>query len=336
MSRRIGAIGAAVLAALSTTAIAMQAATAPTGVPAASSVTGDQPDVPKPLQTPTDVYAIALRPPPPLPPLPPPGSPPDVIGRAYAARGAAMQGTDQWEVIGSRRSVRNVSRATITPVLPDVGKSTGAAVILAPGGAFLHLEIDRDGYKVARWLASQGVAAIVLKYRTERTPVDPREFGAAQAERDRQVKVDPQQELPGAAILLEDLRDALALARERASEIDVDPTRIGVLGFASAGAPLISLGTGPDAASRPAFVAAVDSSLKTREVPHGAPPLFVAVAADAGKARQADSAFVKGWGKSKSASTLHVYRSDPEASPDRWGTEFVRWLGSRGFLKSTK
>jgi acetyl esterase/lipase len=333
MSRTLGAVAAALVVLV---APAASVAAAPADAHDAKSAAQGGPVAPTPLQTPTDVYAIALKPPPPLPPLPPPGSPPEVIGRAHAARAAAMQGTDQWEEIGSRRSVRNVSRATITPVLPDVRKATGAAVIVVPGGAFLHLEIDRDGYKVARWLADRGIAAIVLKYRTEHTPADPHQFMVAQAERDRQVKSDAQREFPGAAILAEDIQDAMSVARKRANEIGVDPRRIGVLGFASAGAALVSFATGADAALRPAFVATVDSSLKTRAVPGDAPPLFVAISGNDSKSRQADSSLVKAWRQSKATAALHVYQRDPQFSPDRWGKEFVRWLTSRGFLQSAK
>src|SRR6188472_1737125 len=134
----------------------------------------------KPLQTPIDYYAIQLQQAPPLPPAPPPGSPPQVIGQYHAARAAATYGRDQWEEIDGRRTVRNVTRPTITPVLPSPDQASGAAVILVPDGGFLRLEIDREGYKLARQLADRGVAAIVLKYRTEETPTDVLQFYSAQ------------------------------------------------------------------------------------------------------------------------------------------------------------
>ena len=45
---------------------------------------------------------------------------------------------------------RNVTAATLTPFLPDPAKATGAAVIIAPGGGFLMLSMDREGWSVAR------------------------------------------------------------------------------------------------------------------------------------------------------------------------------------------
>lgn len=43
-------------------------------------------------------------------------------------------------------TVRNVTRPTLTPVLPDPAKATGAAVVVAPGGAFMLLAMDHEGW----------------------------------------------------------------------------------------------------------------------------------------------------------------------------------------------
>lgn len=49
--------------------------------------------------------------------------------------------------------------------LPDPAKATGTGVIVTPGGAFVALAIDHEGYYVARWLQELGIAAFVLKHR---------------------------------------------------------------------------------------------------------------------------------------------------------------------------
>ena len=72
--------------------------------------------------------------------------------------------------------VRNVSRATLTPFLPDPAKANGAAVIVAPGGGFRILSMGNEGWEVARALNERGVAAFVLKYRLQRTVADWAEF----------------------------------------------------------------------------------------------------------------------------------------------------------------
>src|SRR6185503_7148373 len=72
--------------------------------------------------------------------------------------------------------VRNVSRATLTPFLPDAAKATGAAVIVAPGGGFRILSMGNEGWDVAKALNDRGVAAFVLKYRLMPTAPDWAEF----------------------------------------------------------------------------------------------------------------------------------------------------------------
>src|SRR5688572_6139970 len=72
--------------------------------------------------------------------------------------------------------VRNVSRATLTPFLPDPAKATGAAVIVAPGGGFRILSMGNEGWEVAKALNDRGVAAFVLKYRLQPTAPDWAEF----------------------------------------------------------------------------------------------------------------------------------------------------------------
>ena len=72
--------------------------------------------------------------------------------------------------------VRNVSRATLTPFLPDPAKANGAAVIVAPGGGFRILSMGNEGWEVAQALNERGVAAFVLKYRLMPTAPDWAEF----------------------------------------------------------------------------------------------------------------------------------------------------------------
>ena len=74
------------------------------------------------------------------------------------------------------RFARNVTVATLTPFLPEANKASGAAVIVAPGGGFRTLSMDNEGWDVAKALASQGIAAFVLKYRLNQTPADMAAF----------------------------------------------------------------------------------------------------------------------------------------------------------------
>src|SRR5580698_6002277 len=66
--------------------------------------------------------------------------------------------------------ISSVNRPSITVYLPSPDKSTGAAVLVIPGGGHSEIWIDHEGYTVAAWLSDHGVTAFVLKYRLARAP----------------------------------------------------------------------------------------------------------------------------------------------------------------------
>lgn len=114
----------------------------------------------------------------------------------------------------------NVSQPTLTVFPAPKEKSTGAAVVICPGGGYHILAMDLEGTEVAEWLNSIGVTAVLVKYRV---PVR---------------KERPRYEAP-----LQDAQRALGIVRQRASEWGIDPKRIGIMGF-SAGAHLSAVVSG--------------------------------------------------------------------------------------------
>jgi acetyl esterase/lipase len=109
----------------------------------------------------------------------------------------------------------NVSKPTITVHRPAKEIDTGAAVVICPGGGYNILAWDLEGEEVAEWLNSIGVTGIVLKYRVPRRPDQPKD----------QPPVGP----------LQDAQRALSLVRSKAKEWNLEPDRIGVLGFSAGG-----------------------------------------------------------------------------------------------------
>ncbi len=114
--------------------------------------------------------------------------------------------------------VRNVNNPSITVFVPPKDKATGAAVVIAPGGGFRELVFDAEGRQAAEFLNSIGVAAFALKYRLPGEPNSPYTM-----ENVRQ-----------------DAYRAMRLVRSRATEWNIDPHRVGMLGF-SAGGAIVSL-----------------------------------------------------------------------------------------------
>jgi acetyl esterase/lipase len=239
--------------------------------------------------------------------------------------------------------VRNVSQATLTPFLPDRAKANGAAVIVAPGGGFRILSMGNEGWEVARALNERGVAAFVLKYRLRPTAPDWAEFdkgnpltapapGAAGA---AAPAVSP------VALPLEDATAAFKLVRARAKEWNIDPNRIGMIGF-SAGAGTTMAATLQSTENKPAFIAPIYGAQRAVEVPADAPPMFVALAADDPLFGNTDFGLITAWRKAGRPVEFHLYQNgghgfglgNPPKSSTGWFPQFMLWLDSNGFLKA--
>src|SRR6185369_3840214 len=106
---------------------------------------------------------------------------------------------------------------TITPFLASKEKATGAAIIVFPGGGYSHLSDIKEGSAVAEWLNSLGISAFVLKYR-----LGMRYHAPAQEQ---------------------DAARAVQTVRARAKDWNLDPNRIGILGFSAGGHLAATLGT---------------------------------------------------------------------------------------------
>jgi acetyl esterase/lipase len=110
---------------------------------------------------------------------------------------------------------------TLTVFLPQKGRGTGSAVIVAPGGAYIGLASNLEGRQVADWFTSQGMTAFVLKYRLGAKYLYP--------------------------IPLQDAQRAIRLVRSLAPAYGFLPDRIGIVGFSAGGHLAAATGTFFDA-----------------------------------------------------------------------------------------
>jgi acetyl esterase/lipase len=113
----------------------------------------------------------------------------------------------------------NVSTPTLTLYRPTAA-NTGAAVVVFPGGGYSILAIDLEGTEVCDWLTARGVTCILLKYRVPNSGPYPK---------------SPQ--------ALEDAQRGLGIVRQHAAEWQIDPHRVGVLGFSAGGHLAAAIGT---------------------------------------------------------------------------------------------
>ena len=239
--------------------------------------------------------------------------------------------------------VRNVSRATLTPFLPERSKANGAAVIIAPGGGFRILSMGNEGWEVAQALNARGVAAFVLKYRLQRTAEDWAEF-----DKGNPLTAPTPGAPPGppnfAAMIVMPLEDATAafkMVRARAKEWNIDPKRVGMMGF-SAGAGTTMAATLQSTENKPAFIAPIYGGLRSVEVPADAPPMFVALAADDPLFGKSDFGLISSWQNAGRPVEFHLYQNgghgfglgNPNRTSTGWFPQFMLWLEVNGMLKS--
>ena len=105
----------------------------------------------------------------------------------------------------------NVSIPTITVMRPKVNE-TGRAVIVCPGGGYNILAVEHEGVEIGRWLNSQDITAIILKYRVPRRKDVAKHHAAFQ-----------------------DIQRAMRFVRSKADVLGIDPDKIGTLGFSAGG-----------------------------------------------------------------------------------------------------
>ena len=109
--------------------------------------------------------------------------------------------------------IEMVTEPTLTPFFPEKGKANGAAVIICPGGGYMHLAIDHEGYAVAKKFNEIGVTAFVLTYRLPSDAIMPDK------------SIGP----------LQDAQRSIQLVRQRAKEWGIDTARVGMIGFSAGG-----------------------------------------------------------------------------------------------------
>jgi dienelactone hydrolase len=231
--------------------------------------------------------------------------------------------------------VSSVQDPSITPYLPSSDIATGAAVIVIPGGGHSEIWIDHEGYAVAEWLRSHGVAAFVLKYRLARAKGSTYTIEGTE---------------------LGDTQRAIRMVRGRSGEFRIDPQRIGVIGF-SAGGELAALAStryddGNPAASDPLDKASSKPNFQALiypAIPHDirltaeTPRAFLACGAqDRSDISQGLAELYLSFARLHIPAELHIYagighgfgirKNNPKPVSD-WPELFFEWMSGQGLLK---
>jgi acetyl esterase/lipase len=233
--------------------------------------------------------------------------------------------------------VRNIQNPSVTVFLPAKEKATGTAVLIVPGGGHKELVFKAEGIQPGEYLSNLGITAFALKYRLAHEKGSP-----------YSVEVHAKQ----------DAYRAMRLIRSRAKEWNIDPNRVGVLGFSAGGeiASLIAYGSGDGDANapdpidrlngRPSFQMLIyPGALGVPDVvPPDAPPAFMLVADDDKDPSETVLTLVAKYRKAKRPVEAHLLGQGSHAfnmgdrsklaSVKSWPQRMADWLKDSGYLRA--
>jgi dienelactone hydrolase len=262
-------------------------------------------------------------------------------------------GSEQWthqEVVTSSANgiatIRDVVDPSMTAYLPDSSTSNGIAVIVCPGGAFRALSWESEGVAIARRLNKSGIAAFVLKYRLLKTGGQSQmsfsKPGAGLKLPIQKANANPapdNEELNNVIRLaIADGQQAIRLVRQNAKKWNINPSKIGIMGFSAGGGVVVGTALLNDPAGYPNFLASLyGPSMVDVNVPANAPPLFIAVARNHKPVSLGCVALYSVWDEAGKPAELHVYSKGSfglggKGLPsDTWPDRFLEWLKAEGF-----
>lgn len=227
--------------------------------------------------------------------------------------------------------------------VPKGIKNTGTAIVIAPGGGFQSLSINREGKELAEILSKKGITAFVLKYRLNKTETNDPAREMMEKLKDR--AAFEKNSLTTIKLAAQDGKTALKYVRNNASKYGIDPKKVGIIGF-SAGSTVAMetvLDNTPD--QLPDFVANIyggprEDLLKVA-TPEKKIPMFVSAASDDQlKLAPRSIQMYNKWLEAGQSVELHMYSKGGHGfgtgkqnlPVDSWETRFEEWLALQGFI----
>jgi acetyl esterase/lipase len=251
--------------------------------------------------------------------------------------------TEKDGLVAGKRVIRlgNVSQPSMAIYSPPSPQTNGCAVVVCPGGGYNILAMDLEGTEICDWLNSLGITAVLLKYRV------PRQTGIEKH-----------------VLPLQDAQRALGIVRSRAKELNLDPQRIGVLGFSAGGHLAATVSNNYDARSyspldaadhescRPDFCILIypayltikeenDKIAPELKISRSTPPTFIAMTEDDSVRVETALFYTIALHKAEVPVELHIYpkgghgyglRPSPQLVTT-WPKRAEEWMRSNGWLR---
>ena len=234
-----------------------------------------------------------------------------------------------------KHNFQNISIPTSQVFLPKGNLNTKTAMIVCPGGGMRANAIHHEGFDVAKALNERGIAAFVLKYRLVPIHLIGKNEGL-----DYPYSKEKKQLAYGHL----DALNAIAHARVNALKYEINPEKIGIMGFSAGGAVTMEATYKSSKKNRPNFIAPIYpwmNIVDNQEPPAYGPPIFiVCTTEDAFKLAIPSAKIYTDWAEKNYISELHLYHHGKHGfgmrktnyPVDNWFDNMVDWIDAIGML----
>jgi acetyl esterase/lipase len=229
----------------------------------------------------------------------------------------------------------NISKPEISLYKAKGNSMTDKAMIICPGGGLFFSAYEKEGVKLAKKLAQNGITAVILKYRTY-----PRKGSVIKWSQTLWDK--PQMAIDSAKIILpyssKDALSAIELIRNNASKYNINPNKIGLMGFSAGGAVTMEAAYTSVIKNQPNFIAPIYpwmDIVDNQKVPLNKPPAFVSCANDDPLKLAAPSVQIyQDWILAGAEAELHMFSKGGHgygmnkinAPVDIWSQLLIDWI----------
>lgn len=254
---------------------------------------------------------------------------------------------------GELKDITGEVQPSVEVYLPPAEKANGCAVVLCPGGGLRALSWTTDVEQMAEVLNAKGIAAIGLKYRLNNSrPPQGMKFGpmvdVTAIDHFPKADANPAHFPAGDSILQCAARDAVAaikLVRQNADKWNIDPQKVGYMGFsAGGGVALAATMLANDSESVPSYICTnYGPSLMPVTVPEQAPPLLILSRVDHPNVAAGVLGLFLEWKKAGAKAEIHLFGdgrgpyalmpTTGETTTEQWYAIFIQWLSANGFLQ---
>ncbi|MCP2029018.1 acetyl esterase/lipase [Flavobacterium sp. HSC-32F16] len=227
--------------------------------------------------------------------------------------------------------------------VPKGVKNTGTAIVIAPGGGFQSLSINREGKELAEILSKKGITAFVLKYRLNKTETNDPAREMMDKLKDR--AAFEKNSLATIQLAAQDGKNALNYVRNNASKYGIDIKKVGIIGFSAGSTVAMETVLDNKTEQLPDFVANIYGGPRPELLSVAAPekkiPMFVCAASDDQlKLAPRSIQMYNKWLEAGQTVELHMYSKGGHGfgtgkqnlPVDSWETRFEDWLKLQGFL----